>query len=164
MIIIYILVALAVLVIGFKLAIGANMARLNNLRRPDGSYADYDFPGILNGGKSVEFAEPDLKGPGPHQSKDASKVDLYGRPLPPEVAEKRSAETNSRKQTVFVLQHTVDDDSEPKLLGIYESHDSAKAAIERFRQLDEFAEYSDGFRFTEYELGKDYGDTGFNSN
>lgn len=164
----FVLIALAVGVIQIMLHIRANTIRLNGLRRDDGSYADYDFPGIFNGGNPQDLISPNRNKPGPHEKSSSSsgpvEYDLYGRPLPPDVIEQRRSEAEAPKQIVYVLRHTMHEDAEPKLLGIYESHDSAKVAIERFQQLDEFAEYSDGFRLAEYELGKDYGDTGFNSN
>lgn len=155
MIILIILFWITVIVMGVMVAVRVNTAKLNNLRRPDGSYADYDFPGILNDGKPVEFAEPDLKGPGPHQRGETAGRDLYGRPLPRDVAEKRAQEARNQKQTVFVLQYTTDKDTESKLLGVYGSRDSANAAIGRYRQLEGFAQYPDGFHLDQYELDKD---------
>ncbi len=152
---------LVVIVAGIWGAAGANTMRLNNLRRPDGSYADYDFPGIFNDGNPAEILEPDLKGPGPHQSKEAAQVDLYGRPLAPEVAEKRSAETSRPVQTVFVLQHTTDEDAQAKLLGVYGTRDKANAAIEHYRTLEGFAKYPDGFHLEMYELDKEHWQEGF---
>lgn len=96
MFIIFTLFWAVVLIIGFNVGVRTSTARLNNRSRPDGSYADYDFPGILNGGDPVEFAEPDLKGPGPHEKGGAAAYDLYGRPLPPEVAEKRWREAQNK--------------------------------------------------------------------
>ncbi len=90
----YIVGWIAGLVISFLIATRVRTRQLNNRRRPDGSYAEYDFPGILNGGNPEEFLEPDLKGPGPHQRRNTdtqdSPVDLYGRSLAPEVLEKRT--------------------------------------------------------------------------
>lgn len=73
------LLGIVVAVAYFKLMVRANTISLNNLRRPDGSYADYDFPGILNGGNSK----------GSHEGSASTEHDLYGRPLPQEVIEKR---------------------------------------------------------------------------
>lgn len=164
-IIAFLLIALAVGVIQIMLHIGANTIRLNGLRRDDGSYADYDFPGIFNGGNPQDLISPNRNKPGPHEKSGSSgtsvEYDLYGRPLPPDVIERRKGDAEIPKQIVYVLRHTIHEDAEPKLLGIYESLDSVKAAIERFRQLDGFAECPDGFRFAEYELGKDYGDTDY---
>lgn len=133
-----------VIVFGFMVAVRANTVKLNNLRRPDGSYADYDFPGILNDSHQS------------HQPPETDQHDLYGRPLPPEVIEKRAKEKQAQKQIVFVLQHTSGEDSQPKLLGVYGSRDRAEAAIERYRQLAEFARHPDGFHLVEQELDKDH--------
>lgn len=152
MIVIYILVGLVVIFLWFKLMVVANTAQLNNLRRPDGSYADYDFPGILNSGKSTKTGEPDRKQASSHEDVDR---DLYGRPLPPDLAQKRTAEVNSEKQTVFVLMHTPGNDTPPKLLGVYGSRDSAQAAIGRYRQQEEFAHEPDSFHCVEHKLDED---------
>ena len=66
------------------------------------------------------------------------------------------------KRSVFIIQHTIDEyDSEPKLLGVYETQSDAEAAVARFRLREGFRKYQDGFHVDEYELNKDYWETGF---
>lgn len=66
---------------------------------------------------------------------------------------------------IFVLQHSVEEyDSEPKLLGIYRTELDAKEAIERFRGRLGFRNHPDGFHIDEYEVNKDYWETGFGEN
>ncbi len=63
---------------------------------------------------------------------------------------------------VFTLQHTTNDyDSEPKFLGVYATRPEADAAVERFRERDGFRNHSEGFHIDEYELNKDYWESGF---
>jgi len=83
--VLFFLLGIVVLVAYFMVMVRANTATLNNLRRPDGSYADYDFPGILNLGKTDRS----------HERDGSTERDLYGRPLPQEVIEKRKRQAQN---------------------------------------------------------------------
>ncbi|MFA8018690.1 GNAT family N-acetyltransferase [Bremerella cremea] len=72
-----------------------NPSRVDGLRRRDGSYADYDFPGIWNGGRLRDYFFPRVHSAADVDSVEqaASNVDLYGRPLSSAIVAKREAES-----------------------------------------------------------------------
>lgn len=72
-----------------------NPNRVDRLRRRDGSYADYDFPGIWNGGRLRDYFFPRVHPAADVDSveKAAGNVDLYGRPLSSAIVAKREAES-----------------------------------------------------------------------
>lgn len=68
----------------------------------------------------------------------------------------------SKSKSVFVVQHVIEEyDSEPKLLGVYHSQTEAENAVQRFKSRIGFRNFKDGFSVDQYELDKDYWETGF---
>ena len=65
---------------------------------------------------------------------------------------------------VFILHHihTFDNDEEDiKIIGIYSSHASATAAIERLRQQPGFCEVPEGFEISDYQVDVDHWSEGY---
>jgi hypothetical protein len=65
---------------------------------------------------------------------------------------------------VFILHHihTFDNDEEDiKIIGIYSSHASATAAIERLRQQPGFCEVPEGFEISGYQVDVDHWSEGY---
>jgi hypothetical protein len=65
---------------------------------------------------------------------------------------------------VFILWHThklSDQEDDSKLIGVYDSRDSAEQAQLRIGAQPGFAEHRDEFLINEYEIGKDNWTEGF---
>jgi hypothetical protein len=59
---------------------------------------------------------------------------------------------------VYVLQHVHvinDDEENVKLIGVYSSHDTAHAALERTKLLPGFKDAPDGFTLDKYTIDED---------
>jgi hypothetical protein len=64
----------------------------------------------------------------------------------------------------FVLHHVHkfgNNESDAKVIGVYSSEESAKAAIERLRKEPGFSEFPDNFDISRYEIDKDCWTEGF---
>jgi hypothetical protein len=57
--------------------------------------------------------------------------------------------------------HTVDEEDDDKLIGVYTSSTDAKAAIERIKGKAGFIDHPDGFEIVEYTVGQDHWTEGF---
>ena len=57
--------------------------------------------------------------------------------------------------------HTVDEEDDDKLIGVYASSTDAKAAIERIKGKAGFIDHPDGFEIAEYTVGQDHWTEGF---
>jgi homoserine kinase type II len=65
---------------------------------------------------------------------------------------------------VYVLHHIREDDKyaeDAKLIGVYRSEESARAAISRLAGVPGFREYPAGFSFERYKLDMDHWCEGF---
>lgn len=60
--------------------------------------------------------------------------------------------------SVFIVWHTheVGDETDEKLIGVYLTHEDAKAAIGRLSDKPGFRDAFDGFEISEYVLGEDH--------
>jgi len=66
--------------------------------------------------------------------------------------------------TVFVVQHSYEDDAgceEVKLIGVYSSESAAKAAIQRLQKQPGFRDRPDGFHIDPYDMDKDHWQDGY---
>ncbi|EMI54149.1 DUF7336 domain-containing protein [Rhodopirellula sallentina] len=63
----------------------------------------------------------------------------------------------------FILQHEHEwcDREDVKFIGVYATHDDARAAMERLRVQPGFRDWPDGFSIAEYEIGVDHWTEGF---
>lgn len=66
----------------------------------------------------------------------------------------------AKRATVHLLWHT-DEDGDAKLIGVYDKHSRASAAIERMRDKPGFKEKGGAFEIAGYELNKDHWTQGF---
>ena len=60
--------------------------------------------------------------------------------------------------SVFMLQHVHERDDgteDVKFIGVYSSHESAAAAVDRLSRRPGFADAADGFHIDEYRLDQD---------
>ena len=67
-------------------------------------------------------------------------------------------------KSVFLLWHTheiPEQEEDSKLIGVYESRESAERAKERSVKQPGFAEHPKGFLVDEYQVGKDHWTEGF---
>jgi hypothetical protein len=72
--------------------------------------------------------------------------------------------TNAGEMDVYVLQHVHalgDDDEDVKMIGVYSSHASAEAAVERLRRQPGFCDAPDGFCIDRYPFDKDHWAEGY---
>lgn len=53
------------------------------------------------------------------------------------------------------------EDEDEKLIGVYQSKELAKAAMQRLKDKPGFSETPDGFVYDKYEINKDHWETGF---
>lgn len=66
--------------------------------------------------------------------------------------------------SVFILQHVHvfgEDDEDVKMIGVYSTHELAKAAIERMRLLPGFRGTPDGFSIDCYKVNVDHWTEGY---
>lgn len=66
--------------------------------------------------------------------------------------------------SVFILWHINrinEEDEDEKLIGVYQSEELAKAAIQRLADKPGFSKTPEGFMYDKYELNKDHWETGF---
>ena len=67
---------------------------------------------------------------------------------------------------VFVVQHVHEfeyDTDDIKMIGVYATREDALAAVSRLGTKPGFKETPDGFHISEYELGKDHWEQGYQS-
>jgi hypothetical protein len=57
--------------------------------------------------------------------------------------------------------HTIEDDDNEILIGVYASSKDAEAAIQRVKDQPGFRDYPEGFEIAEYIIGKDHWSEGF---
>lgn len=62
---------------------------------------------------------------------------------------------------VYLLQHESENSDEPKLLGVFDSRESAESAIVSYRELPGFREFPEGFSVDKYEVNKKCWTEGF---
>jgi len=66
-------------------------------------------------------------------------------------------------QVVYVLQHAkdIDEEEDVKFIGVYSNSEKAEATVEKFKKIEGFKDYPEGFTIAEHELDVDGWDTGF---
>ena len=57
--------------------------------------------------------------------------------------------------------HTIDNEEDEKLIGVYASSADAKAAIQRIKDKAGFKDHLDGFEIAKYIIGQDHWIEGF---
>lgn len=79
-------------------------------------------------------------------------------------AQPRRSRSGTRRETkktsVYLLWHT-DETGDAKLIGVYEKHSQASAAIKRLRDKPGFREKGGAFEIAGYALNKDHWTQGF---
>ncbi len=67
---------------------------------------------------------------------------------------------------VYILAHEIDITEEPEKddwvdLGVYSTQEKAEVALNRFKKLERFAPYQDGFSISRYKINEDNWTSGY---